>query len=530
MLHHNDLENFDAPAVVFSGDSYYLRFNDPKEFLDIPGYPGAWQNLDGLDRDRRIHVINTPAVNGQNLDYAPDWYPTSSQSLNFKKSTDEEKAVIFGLQGSVPSTTVDLQPGEFILRDQRWLGLLTGQEGERHVQIELGAFHVEVLEVEGSYVRIPVTLNAGMTLGGQTVLECGEEWCLLDGPLEEGVHIARGLEQDEISDKFISTYVSQPIDTTHVHAVEHTHIVTDLYNAGNFVTIGSQWYTVLHYDKGKLYLKEDTSGVQPGMQIQSYWDFRFIPINDNQRDAFSTGTRLLIGGEEYWVLDHFPNARSLALSKEGESMYANGIYRSKNDHIDSPWEENFRFLPEIWQGCAAPTTHLYLSRPLEASYTQEPFGAVNKQWYVASVENADTLPEDHKPECWKVLRIGGHDVPYRFKRFVFPTWEGQMLDGDLVYSYGPQHNAPFTDTHWLPEDINPFPTWYQKMDGWATFSRVLTVPDLEFFNSMAPLGEMFLCNLRGDSYRMNLPSQVGPEGLNWETWVQPLFGAEIYYV
>ena len=72
ILHYDTVENieYDAPAIVFAGNSYYLRFNDPKEFLDVPYYPGAWQNLDNLERDRRIHIVHTPAVNGFNLDYA----------------------------------------------------------------------------------------------------------------------------------------------------------------------------------------------------------------------------------------------------------------------------------------------------------------------------------------------------------------------------------------------------------------------------------------------------------------------------
>jgi len=532
------LPEFDAPFIAYSPatDAYYLRFNDPPEFLDIPGYRGDWQNLDAMERDRPIHVINTPGCNGQNLDYAPDWYPTPQQAIDFKESTDEEKAMIFGIKGGVPDTALTLLPGDLILRDQRWFGTFSGNAGERFIDI--------TLDLEAS-----------------------------NGP--------------EISDKFITTFSSQPIDTSFVTAVYGTHIEVTLlaYEPGYIAFINGESHTIFSYDRGKLYLIGGTSGIVVGQTVQIYVERTYVPMNDNDFDAFQSGSAFHVEGFSTAILDHFPNARSIVQSIEGDLMCdltgSTPHYKSMSSH---PQGEEFyysRFLPECWAKCDLPTTQIYLRQPLTQDFVDQPFAIINKQWYVASVEALAEIPEGHEPECWAVLRIGGSDIPYRFRRCLFKNWNTDDLAGDITYSYG-KINPPMIHEDWFEEHdgnlYNGFPNWYQsleprrfnydgvKIDGyippgewtshglvlectgeyilfdreisdspivewkqWATLTRILTVPNLDFYNSLGNFVDMFVCNLQGDPYFRNLP-QVTPEGLVWTPWSRQLYAGKLAYV
>lgn len=535
MFAYDVLPEFDAPAIAYvpAADSYYYRYNDPPEFLDVPGYRGNWQNLDSMERDRRVRIVNTPGCNGQNLDYAPDWYPTPQQAINFKESTDEEKAAIFGIKSGVTGTNHDLLPGDLVLRDQRWVGTFSGKAGDR---------------------LIDVTITDGTP---------------------------------EISDKYISTFVSQPLDTSFISAVYPTHVEVALYEyrSGFIAEIGGKSYTIFHYDRGKLYLIEGTSGIHVGQSINIYRQRTYIPYNDNDFDAFNSGSIFRCEGWSTQVLDHFPNARSIVEGKNGDPMcsFINGQprYQPMDQHPSGEEYYYSRFLPEIWGQCGLPTTKVYLRQPLAADYNGEPFIIVNKQWYVASVEVIEDFPEGHEPECWDLLRIGGANTPYRFRRFLFKNWNPDDLPGDITYSYG-KVNPPAVQETWFEtiddELYSAFPNWYQSLeprkfhyDGikingyippgewtshgivlscdethilfdrhisdsrvvawkqWATLTRILTVPSKDFYNALGNFADLFVCNLSEHAINRPLP-KVTSEGLSWETWPFQLYAAGIAYV
>lgn len=469
--HYAELPEYDPPAIAYCDGAYYARFNDPPEFLDVPGYIDGWQNLDGMERDRRVHIIHTAGVNGQNLDYVPDWYPTNYQAIDFEDATPEELEPLFGVNASVNSTELDLVPGDLILRDQRWVCSISGKTGDRLIQVD------------------------GLT--------------------------------EEIADKFITTFVSRALDSAPVKAFDSMHIEVDLFEAGRYVEINGKRFTVVSYRRGMLYVDEEITGISIGDLVYSYWDQFHIPMGDNDHNAFASGATLEIAGERYYVLDHYPNARSIVQGINGEPMCDPPRYQLMQDHPNP--NTNSRFLPECWAQCGLPTTQIYLQSPLTRDYDNEPCYIRNKQWYVATCEVLE-FPEDHKPLCWPILRLGGAELPYRFRRFIFNSWKGQMLPGDLVYSYGQQIDPPFVEEHWV-EGFNMFPNWYQLMenDEWATFTRVLTVPDRDFLESMGNFADMFVCNLKGNGFFMNLPI-VTENGIEQEQWQFPLFGAEFLYV
>jgi len=542
VVSYRDLPEYDAPDIVYrpSVDSYYFRFNDPVEMIDVPGYKGNWHNLDSMEKDRPLRVIHKAGCNGQNLDYAPDWYPTAGQAIDFKKSTDEEKAVIFGIKQSVSSESVDLMPGDVILRDQRWFGTFSGQAGSRFINI--------TLDTEKSI-------------------------------------------SNEISDKFITTFVSQPLDSGTITAVYVTHVEVALSldnMVGYTAVINNRAYTILAYDRGKLYLKEGTGLIQVGNDIQVYDRRVYIPLGDNDLDAFASGSYFRYGDYIHAdVLDHFPNARSIVTSIQGDPMCnisgEKPVYKSMQDH---PQGEEFyysRFLPECWSQCDLVTTKIYLRQPLDADYQDEPFVIVNKQWYVASVETLPTIPEEHEPECWPVLRIGGADVPHRFRRFAFNEFCVDDLPGDISHCAG-RVEPPVIIEDWFEEFegsfYNAYPNWYQTLEpriffyadgfingyippgNWtshglviecdphtgaiefdeqltdsqllewkqfATLTRVLTVMGRNFYEQFGNFKDLFVCDLQGDAYKRNLPV-VTPQGLEQVQWNQQLYHGSMNYV
>ncbi len=378
---------------------------------------------------------------------------------------------------AIVDTKLDLVPGDLILRDERYSGTLNGRAGEYFISVE-------------------------------------------------------GLEE-EISDKRITTETPEVIDTGTVLEITATHIVTDLFEAGSYVAIGGKFYTVFSYSRGDLYLIEDISDIEIGDTIETYETQEHLPLGDNDWVAWASGSELRVGEETHWVLDHYPNARSEVTGLNDQPMLDinTWTYQDMDQH---PEPIQSRFLPEVWQRVNKPTTKIRLQTPLEQDYVNAPFTIVNKQWYVASVECLKTLPKGHEPKCFQILRIGGQDLPYRLRRFVFPNWEADRLDGDLIYAYGPQFNAPYTDPRWVRDDngndICQYPNWYQEMEYGATFTRVLTVQKWDDYGSMGDFGDMFVCELDKRPYHLLIPSVSLDEGLSWSKWNKKLYQAGLHYV
>ena len=549
--HYSELPEYDASSLSFQDGSYYLRYNDPKEFVDIPDYQGPWQNVDGLERDRRIHVINTPSINGFVLDYGTEGF---EEARNIFQNFDEEMITfLFGQTHALPSTDVDIVPGDIILRDQRWMGTITGSIGDTVVSVStifnmsntglVTKVHAEYIETDFSeipaigkklYIDDVEYLITNID-AAKLVLEGGTTG------IEVGMEIFP--EATDLADKRLSPVTTVAVDTGYVLAVESTHLVVDLFEASNYVVINDLIFTVTQYTNGKLFLAEDFSSITVGMEVVAYEEAKRLPLFDSDWEAWASGSELRTASGAYWIIDHYPNARSVVTGKNGLPMYLTSeqVYQHRSEHPDyDPDNIISRLLPEVWSwNDNATITQLRLKTPLLEDYDNEPFMIVNKQWYVATVEVLSTLPSGHEPKCWQYIRLGGQDLPYRLRRFCFDSWGAAALDGDIFYSFGEQIDPPLIEDWWVedtipgelvPRLINPYPNWYQKLgDDVATFTRILTVSDLTFYAKLGEFKDMFLLNLQDEPYQLGLPS-VGSEGLEWHPWAKSLFSGGIYYV
>ncbi len=551
IFHYSELPEYDAPAIAFQDGSYYLRYNDPKEFSDIPGYQGAWQNLDGLERDRRVHVINTPAVNGFVLDYGTEGF---EEARNIFQNFDEEMITfLFGQTQAIPTTAVDVVPGDIILRDQRWLGTITGNAGDTVVEVSrifdlshggsVTKIHAEYIETDlAELPSIGQQIYINDLVYDITNIE-DARLVLFGGTagIELGMEVFP--EATDISDKRLSPVTSTAVDTGYVLAVESTHLVVDLFEASNFVIINNMIFTVMQYTNGKLFLVEDFSSITVGMEVVAYEESKRLPLFDSDWDAWASGSELRTSTGSYWVIDHYPNARSVVTGKNGLPMYLmhEQRYQHRQEHPDyDPEHIISRLLPEVWSWHdSGHITHLRLKTPLLEDHVNDPFVIVNKQWYVATVEVLPTLPKGHEPKCWQYIRLGGQDLPYRLRRFCFDNWGAASLDGDIFYSYGEQVNPPIIEDWWLedtlpgeiePRIINPHPNWYQQIgDDLGTFTRILTVTNLDFYAKLGEFKDMFVLNLQDQPYQLNLPYVTG-DGLVERPWNKYLYSGNIYYV
>ena len=449
----------------------HCSFNEDTFIVYIAGDHGSFE-----DGAKQIVLIDSEPITAiPNSGFIFSEWSDGSKAPT-REDVSGEYTAYFIPRYAIVDTKIDLVPGDLILRDERFSGTLSGHAGDF------------ILNVDG---------------------------------LEE-----------EISDKRITTEVPEVVDTGIVLEVAATHIVTDLFEASNYVSIGGKFYTVFSYSRGNLYLVGDISEIEVGETIETFETQEHLPLSDNDWSAWASGSELRVGDETHWVLDHYPNARSEVTGLNDQPMFdlTDWSYQDMDQH---PEPIVSRFLPEVWQRINKATRKIRLQTPLEQDYVNAPFTIVNKQWYVASVECLKTLPKGHEPKCFQILRIGGQDLPYRLRRFVFPNWDSDRLEGDIIYAYGPQFNPPYIDSRWEEDeeghDICQYPNWYQEMEYGATFTRVLTVKQWQDYESMGDFGDMFVCELNKSPYSLLMPS-IDESGLTWTKWDKKLYQAGMHYV
>ena len=192
--------------------------------------------------------------------------------------------------------------------------------------------------------------------------------------------------------------------------------------------IGSQVISLLDLDK----------------EIPDKWfTSRNFPLNENDYSVYNSGSILVIDGEEYEILDHFPNHRTVS---DGGIYFrwVQGLpYYDRAPQGSETADEHDSRYNAIWRGCGLPTTKVYIRGGLRKPITAESsFYIYNRQWYIVSCEKLDHCP-GHKFRCWDYMRMAGHLAPARFSRRIHTIGDEneikqfylqkKILPGDLIF-------------------------------------------------------------------------------------------------